>query len=51
MKMLKYNIQYTIAMDSITITKPYTIYNEYNNNEYNDDEFENNNNNNVIQYQ
>jgi hypothetical protein len=46
MKMLKYNIQYTIRMDSKTITMPNTIYNEYNNNE-----FENNNNNDVIQKQ
>jgi hypothetical protein len=33
--MLKYNIQYTITMGTITITMPNTLYNEYNNNEYN----------------
>jgi hypothetical protein len=49
MKMLKFNIQYTLTMGTITITMSYTIYNEYNNNEYNNNEFENNNNNNDIQ--
>jgi hypothetical protein len=44
MTMLKYNIQYAITMDTITIRMLNTIYNEYNNNE-----FENNNNNNDIQ--
>ncbi len=47
--MLKYNIQYAITMETITITMPYTIYNEYNNKEYNNNEFENNNYNNDIQ--
>ncbi len=28
--MLKYNIQYRITKDTITITMPNTIYNEYN---------------------
>ncbi len=47
--MLKYNIQYSIRMGTITITMPYTIYKDYNNNEYNNNGFENNINNNDIQ--
>ncbi len=49
MKMLKYNTQYTITMGTKSITMPYTIYNESNNNESNKNKFENNDNNNDIQ--